>query len=459
MNAADNFKDRIATVNQDGERIWIYPKRVNGPYYKWRKIISYIQLIVLIGLPFVKYNGRPVVMLNIIERKFIFFGNVFWSEDLYLFGLLFITTVIFITWFTATFGRIFCGWLCPQTVFLEMVFRRIERFLEGDASKQKKFNKQKASMQKTLRKIFKHILFYAISFFIANIFLSYIIGIDELWKIITAPPSEHLVGFFTICAFSFIFYGVFSWFREQACIMVCPYGRLQSVMQDANTVTISYDFKRGEPRGHKLKKNISNQGDCIDCKKCVAVCPTGIDIRNGLQMECVNCTFCIDACDDVMEKINKPKGLIRYASHNMIEKQHPFKISMRTIFYGFIFLALFSVDAFLIYNRPQVNAIINRMPGSLCTKIGENSYMNVYRSTLFNKTLDPHTYNFKLLDIKGEVRLGDENINVVGESLEKFTMIIVLPKESIDSEQTYFDIGIFEKDKLIQKIEIGFKGP
>lgn len=459
-NQEKDFRDRIATVNGDGERVWIYPKRVDGPYFKWRKIISYIQLIVLIGTPFIKYNGKPIVMLNILERKFILFGHVFWPEDLYIFGLLFITTVIFVVWFTATFGRIFCGWLCPQTVFLEMVFRRIERILEGDASKQKKLNNQEMSTQKFFTKVFKHVLFYAISFFIANIFLSYIIGMDELLKIVTAPPSEHIVGFIAICIFSFVFYGVFSWFREQACIMVCPYGRLQSVMQDANTVTISYDFKRGEPRGRKLKKEEdANKGDCIDCKKCVAVCPTGIDIRNGLQMECVNCTFCIDACDDVMERIDKPKGLIRYASHNMIEKGHGYKISTRTIFYGIVFLLIFSIDIFLLTNRPRVSAIINRMPGSLCTKVGEDSYMNIYRSTLLNKTLDTHKYTFKLLDIEGELRLGESSIEIAGEGLEKFTMMVVLPQKSIKKGKTYFHIGIFENDKLIHKVLAGFKGP
>lgn len=457
--STETFRDHIATVNEAGKRVWIYPKETNGPLLKWRQRWSYIQLLILFGLPFLKINGHPAVMLNILERKFILFGRVFWPEDFYLFGLLMITLVVFIILFTATFGRVFCGWLCPQTVFLEMVFRRIERLIEGSPAKQKKLDQSPWTGGKFFKKSLKHGVFYGISFVIGNIFLSYIIGVEELWKIITDPPSQHLVGLSAMILFSLVFYGVFSRFREQVCVMVCPYGRLQSVLQDQNTLTISYDYKRGEPRGKGGKKNRSDQmGDCIDCGECVAVCPTGMDIRNGIQLECINCTACLDSCNTVMEKVDKPKGLIRYASHEMIEKGNSFRVTPRMITYGIAFILLLSLDLYLLATAPRLHTLINRIPGSTFLPMGDH-YGNTYSLQMLNKTFSPHTYSLKLMNIAGKIRIEENPLTLPGERIHRGNFLILLPRDALKGKFTNLEIGIYEGETLIKVVKTRFLGP
>ncbi|MBY0433272.1 MAG: cytochrome c oxidase accessory protein CcoG, partial [Cyclobacteriaceae bacterium] len=309
----EEFRNTLATVDAEGKRVWMYPKKPSGIHHRWRVAVSVFFLSLLFAGPFIKVQGRPFMLINIFERKFILFGHVFWPQDFFLLALTLITFFVFIILFTVAFGRIWCGWACPQTLFMEMVFRKIEYWIEGDANEQRRLNKAPWTANKILKKSGKQLAFLLIAILIAHTVMAYLIGIDQVRLIVTQSPLEHLPGFLGLTAFTFIFYGVFAYFREQACIVVCPYGRLQSVLLVKDSIVVAYDWLRGEPRG-KLKKNqvAEGHGDCIDCKLCVHVCPTGIDIRNGTQLECVNCTACIDACDDVMLKINKPKGLIRY---------------------------------------------------------------------------------------------------------------------------------------------------
>ncbi|HEM48577.1 MAG TPA: 4Fe-4S binding protein, partial [Caldithrix sp.] len=276
----ENFRDKLSTVDQQGKRVWIFPKKPSGPFYSARTWMSLLLIIILFSGPFIKINGKPILLLNILERKFIIFGIGFWPQDFYLFVLATITLIVFIVLFTVVYGRLFCGWACPQTVFMEMVFRKIEYWIEGDAQKQRQLNKTPMNFQKFIKKASKHTIFYAISFLIGNTFLAYIIGIEELKKIITDPPSQHLVGLTAMILFSGTFYYIFAFFREQVCTLVCPYGRLQGVLLDQNSIVVAYDFIRGEPRG-KIRKNEAGhkKGDCVDCNQCVEVCPTGIDIR------------------------------------------------------------------------------------------------------------------------------------------------------------------------------------
>ena len=250
----ERFRDSLATMTKEGKRNWIYPKKPSGRYYNARTIVSIVLLILLFAIPFIKINGHPLLILNILERKFIIFGIPFGPHDFHLFGLAMISIIVSIFLFTVVYGRIFCGWICPQTIILEMVFRKIEYFIEGDANKQRALNKSPMDKNKFLKKSSKHIIFFSLSFLISNIFLSYIIGMDQLLKIVTSPPSQHLGGLIAILIFSGIFYWVFSYFREQACTLVCPYGRLQGVMLDPNSIVIAYDNIRGEPRG-KIRKN------------------------------------------------------------------------------------------------------------------------------------------------------------------------------------------------------------
>ncbi|MFY8020277.1 MAG: cytochrome c oxidase accessory protein CcoG, partial [Bacteroidia bacterium] len=335
------FRDKLANVDRKGKRLWIFPKKPKGNFYNYRTWFSWFLMGLMFSGPFLKLNGKPLLLLNVLERKFIIFGMVFWPQDLNLFALLMLTFVLFIILFTVVFGRVWCGWACPQTIFMEMLFRKIEYLIEGDANQQKKLAEADYDFNKIWRKGLKHLLFWLMSFIIANTFLAYIISLDELWLMVEDGPAAHLGKFMALALFTTVFYFVFARLRELVCIFICPYGRLQGLMLDKNSIVVAYDFVRGEPRGKVDKSDPTRKGDCIDCKLCVNVCPTGIDIRNGTQLECVNCTACIDACDEVMVKINKPKGLVRFDSLNGITLGKKFTFNPRNIAYSVVLVGLF----------------------------------------------------------------------------------------------------------------------
>jgi len=268
------FRDRIATVDESGKRKWIYAYQPKGKFYNIRTVLSVFYFLIFFGLPFIEIDGRPLFQFNIPEAKFIIFGKIFWPQDFFIFGLTMVTFVFFIVLFTAAFGRLFCGWACPQTNFMEMMFRRVEYWVLGDAPAQRQLKNAAWTGKKIFKVGLKHVLFFLLSFIIANFFLAYIIGIKELEKIIREPVTEHVAGFASIIVFSGVFYGVYAFFREQACTVVCPYGRLQSVLLDKNSMIVAYDYKRGESRGNFKKQAELNLGDCIDCHQCVKVCPT-----------------------------------------------------------------------------------------------------------------------------------------------------------------------------------------
>jgi len=329
----ESFRDSISTIKEDGSRNWIYPKKPKGKLYNYRTMVSIVLLFFLFVIPWIKINGNPFFLFNVIERKFVVFGNIFWPQDFHLFLLAMITFVVFVVLFTVIFGRVFCGWVCPQTIFMEMVFRKIEYWIEGDWKHQKKLDEQPWNSEKIFKKTSKNILFFGVSFAIANTFLAYIIGSDQLLEIQLDNPANHAGGLSAMILFTTVFYLVFSRFREQVCIAVCPYGRLQGVLLDRNSVVVTYDYNRGEKRGKwQGKREVRSEvgkGDCIDCHQCVDVCPTGIDIRNGTQLECINCTACIDACDNVMEKTGLEPGLIRYDSEEGVANGKGFKFTTR----------------------------------------------------------------------------------------------------------------------------------
>jgi cytochrome c oxidase accessory protein FixG len=282
----ESFRDSIATITKEGKRNWIYAQKPKGKFYNARSILSIFYLAVFFSLPFIRVHGNPFFLFNVLERKFIFFGVIFWPQDFFIFGIGMLTFILFVVLFTVVYGRVFCGWACPQTIFMEMVFRKIEYWIEGDANHQRTLNKAPYTSQKIIKKGFKHIVFFAIAFIIANTFLAYIIGTDELFEMMREPLAEHVGGFISLLVFTGAFYGVYAFFREQVCLIVCPYGRLQGVMLDKNSILVAYDYLRGEPRAKFKKNEERTKGDCIDCHQCVNVCPTGIDIRHGTQLEC-----------------------------------------------------------------------------------------------------------------------------------------------------------------------------
>ncbi|MDO9261255.1 MAG: cytochrome c oxidase accessory protein CcoG, partial [Flavobacteriaceae bacterium] len=308
INHKESFRDSIATIDEKGKRNFIFPKKPKGVFYKYRTYLAWVLILFMFASPFIKINGNQFLLFNILERKFNIFGFPFWPQDFHLLVISLLVSIVFIILFTVIFGRIFCGWLCPQTIFMEMVFRKIEYLIEGDRPQQIKLDKQAWNLEKFSKKAGKWTVFFIVSFIISNVFLAYLIGGDILLEHIKDGPVNHLSTFVYLLIFTAVFYFVFAWFREQACIIVCPYGRLQGVLLDNKSINVVYDYVRGESTSgrQKLRKNedrkTAGYGDCIDCKQCVQVCPTGIDIRNGTQLECVNCTACIDACDDIMDK-------------------------------------------------------------------------------------------------------------------------------------------------------------
>ena len=456
----ESFRDRIATVDAKGKRKWVFAQKPKGHFTNMRKYVSWLFFAIFLTLPFIYVNGRPLFLFNIPEARFIIFGKVFWPQDFFIFGLAMVSFVIFIVLFTAAFGRLFCGWVCPQTVFMEMVFRKIEYAIEGDANEQRLLAKAPWDTNKIVKKTAKHIIFYLLSFIIANYFLAYIIGVKDLWKIITEPVTEHFIGLLSLMLFSGVFYAVYAFFREQVCTVVCPYGRLQGVLLDRNSLIVAYDYKRGEPRGKLKDKEAQHLGDCIDCLQCVKVCPTGIDIRNGTQLECVNCTACIDACDNIMDKVGRPRGLIRYASENGIANREKLKYTTRMKLYTALLLVLTVILSTLLITRKDVDATIMRTPGMLFQERGTDSVSNLYNIKVVNKTMKniPLTVRLERGDGKIEI-IGDGTIHVKQEGQGSGSFFIILPRKSILDRKTTLQLGLYEGERRIDRVKTNFLGP
>lgn len=466
MENNEAFRDHIGTLDEEGKRKFIFPKKPNGKFYRYRKYVSYFLLLGLIANPFVKINGNQFMLFNVIERRFNIFGFPFWPQDFYIFVMVMITMVVFVILFTVVFGRIFCGWICPQTIFLEMVFRRIEYWIDGDRGAQIRLQKQVWNTEKIRKRLVKWTLFFVISFFIANIFLAYIIGSDALWLMMEEGPVKQSGNFMTLLIFTGVFYFVFVWFREQVCIIACPYGRLQGVLLDNKSINVAYDFVRGEKEAGraKFKKNedrsSTGKGDCIDCLQCVHVCPTGIDIRNGTQLECTNCTACVDECDSIMKSVGLPKGLIRYASEDEIEKKTPFRFTMRMKGYTAVLGILIAILTGLLFLRNEVEADVLRLPGQLYQHKGAN-ISNVYTFKIVNKTVhDFNNVHFVLISQKGKIYpVGQEHFKVIGQGMSQGTLFIEISQYLLESEKTKLKIGVYDGNKLIETATTNFLSP
>ena len=463
----EQFRDSIGTINKEGKRSWVYPKKPSGIFYKYRTYVSYFLLIILLSSPFIKINGNQFLLFNVLDRKFNIFGFPFWPQDFHLLVISMIIGVVFVILFTVVFGRIFCGWICPQTIFLEMVFRKIEYWIDGDRGKQIRLQKQPWNAEKIKKRVLKWFIFFIISFIIANVFLAYLIGGDTVIDYITGSPFDNINTLISLLIFTGVFYFIFAWFREQVCIIACPYGRLQGVLLDNKTINVAYDFVRGEKEEGraKFKKNedraASGKGDCIDCFQCVNVCPTGIDIRNGTQLECVNCTACIDECDHMMEKVGLPKGLIRYASEDNIEKKTPFKFTARMKGYSAVLFILVGILIGMLFLRNDVEATVLRLPGQLYQHKEGSIISNVYTFKVINKTTkDINNVNYKLLSHKGKIELVTHKDFVVPkQGLAEGTLFIEIHSSLMKKDKIELKIGVFSGDKLIETTKTNFLGP
>lgn len=462
LEADESFRDRLATVDSSGRRVWLYPKKPKGRLTNYRSIVSAILLLILFSGPFITIGGEPLLLFNILERKFVVFGQVFWPQDFHLAVIGMIASVVFIILFTVVFGRVFCGWICPQTIFMESVFRRIEYLIEGDYMKQKKLNSQSWNGDKIIKKGSKHLIFILISALIMHTFLAYLMGIDELYTLVAAGPAAAPYTFVAMIVLTLLFYGVFSRMREQVCTTICPYGRLQGVLLDQKSIVVAYDHVRGETRS-KFRKGedraAENKGDCIDCHQCVSVCPTGIDIRNGTQMECINCTACIDACDSIMDKIGKPRGLVRYASEENIAEKRQFVFSGRMKAYSAVLVLLIGLIVTLLVIRTDIETSLLRTPGVMYQERPDGSYSNLYQLRVVNKSNLAIPAKFELLEPKGSIEMVGEEIQLNPQEISAGALFIVLSPDQLDGITTMVKIGVYHDDELLETVTTKFLGP
>lgn len=458
-NLDQSFRDAVATIDKEGHRRFIYPKQPKGRYYNIRTVVSIVYLIIFFTLPFIKVEGEPLFMLNVLERKFIIFGKIFWPQDFFIFAIALITFFVFIILFTVAFGRLWCGWACPQTIFMEMVFRKIEYWIDGDAAQQLKLRQMPWNTFKIKKRLLKIAVFFGISFLIANYFLAYLISMDAVLAMVKEGIAANVGTFTSLLLFTGVFFFVFYWFREQACIVVCPYGRLQGVLLDKNSMVVAYDYVRGEPRGKRKKGDDATAlGDCIDCYACVRVCPTGIDIRNGTQLECVNCTACIDACDAIMDSVHKPRGLIRYASENNIARNEKLRFTWRMALYSTVLIILLGVLSALLITRDDVDARVLRSQGQTFQSLTDGRISNLYNIKLANKTRKTLPLEIRLEDMQGEIQM-IQPIVVPKESYFQTSFFVKLQRHQLNQRKMPIRIGVYQGDKRIKVCKTTFLSP
>lgn len=450
-------RDSVTSINEDGSRYFIHPADVTGFWTRWRRVVAWGLMVFFVALPMVPIGGHPAVFLDVLGRKFHLFGLTLMFQDLWL--LFFLITGVGFGLFlvTAVVGRIWCGWGCPQTVFLEHVFRRVERLIDGDALARRRLEDAPWSFGKGVRRVLKHGIFLVLAAAIAHLFLSYFVSLPVLWEMMHRAPTENWKLFVFVFGLTGLIYGDFAWFREQFCIVLCPYGRLQSVLIDDNSIVIGYDEKRGEPRG----KAGTTTGDCVDCRRCVQVCPTGIDIRQGLQLECIGCESCLDACDEIMVKLARPKGLIRHDSLNALAGRPAKLMRPRLLLYLFLALAGATVFFFAVQQVKPVILSVVRMQGAPYIR-DEGTIRNNYLVRLANKRSVEQTYEIRLESAQaGLVAAGVTQHGVrlgPGEEIRE-PLIVTVPDAEFRGQ---FDLQIQvvgESGEVESELRMPFLGP
>lgn len=453
-------EDRLATTSEKGERVYLYPAEVHGFYRKARHLVNSLLILIFLGLPWIHVNHQQLILLDLPNRKFNFFGFVFWAHDAPILFLVIISFAIAIAFVTAVFGRVWCGWACPQTVFIDGVFRKIEEWVEGKSAHRKRVDQQPWTFRKFYKKCIKWFLFLIASLMITHSFLAYFVGSVPLIEMIMRPPTENWTPFVVILFTTAIILFDFAWFREQFCIIACPYGRLQSVLMDENSLIIAYDDKRGEPR--------RDEGDCVDCYRCVQVCPTGIDIRRGVQMECIMCTACIDACDEIMFKTHREPKLIRFDTENGLAGKKVNHIRIRIYIYCLALVISLATFVMIVIHKEKAVIHLVRMRDVPFQLIQNQRVSNHFKLAVKNQYDYPIHVQFKLdediqnqLDI--EIIQPLSQIPIESGKDDEQDIFIRFKKQILNHGSYTLKVHklVFTKDQLIdqKKIEVKLIGP
>ena len=450
-------RDSVTTIRADGSRPFLYPADTHGRFTRYRRISAFFLIALYLSLPWIKIGGYPAIFLDLAERRFHLFGFTLAAQDLWLTFFL-ITGVGFSLFFvTALLGRVWCGWACPQTVFLDQVFRPIERLIDGDAVARRKLAAAPLTAGKALRRVAKHVLFIVASAVITHLFLAYFLSLPQVWSMMNASVWDHWSVFVFMASLTGVTYFNMAWFREQVCIVICPYGRIQSALIDDNSLVIGYDARRGEPRG---KAGTAGAGDCVDCARCVHVCPTGIDIRQGLQLECLGCTACIDACDDVMARLKRPAGLIRYDSQNGFLGKPTRWLRPRLALYGVLLAIGAGVAGYALSTVRPANFGVTRITGAPYI-VDANAVRNQFLVRIVNKRATPMRFEVQVLGAPPNLRQAGMSAAIDVPPLGEIVQPLVLQQERHEyGGPFHFTVRVTDTAHTFQlQREVEFLGP
>lgn len=456
MSTAKATDRVLSTLNVDGSRRWLRPKLSEGSFWHKRRAVAYALMFLFFVIPYLRMNGHPVILLDLPKREFHLFGATFLPTDTLLFMLLFVSIGIGIFLLTALFGRVWCGWGCPQTVYMEFLFRPLERLIEGGRTGTLALDRQTGLKP---RRLLKYGVFLLLSLFLAHTFLAYFVGIERLVQWVRLSPVEHPTAFFVMAATTAAIMFDFTYFREQTCLVACPYGRLQSVLLDRKSLIVGYDYGRGEPRT-KGAKHTEGAGDCIDCGACVQTCPTGIDIRDGLQMECIHCTQCADACDEIMDRVGRPRGLVRYTSRDELEGKPKRFLRPRVVLYPLALTIAVGAFLFFLTTKEDTDVTILRGIGAPYSFEPDGRVVNQVRIRVTNRADSPREYQIELAGADGAQVIAPENpLRVAPGELRTTSLFIVGPRSLFHDGKRAISVQLSDGNTYSASLPYTMVGP
>ena len=447
----------LSTLNEDGSRRWLRPRFSKGGFFRQRRIVAWALILIFVAIPYIRMNGKPLMLLDLPRREFTLFGTTFAATEMVLFMLVLGAIFVLIFFVTALVGRAWCGWACPQTVYMEFLFRPIEYWLEGGPRGAQQLDAKKGLSPK---RMLKYAIFLVLAVFLTHVFLAYFVGVETLGRWVTRSPVEHPTTFFIMLGTTALIFLDFAWFREQTCLVACPYGRIQSVLLDRQSVIVGYDTSRGEPRMKGIRGRAERAGDCIDCGNCVTTCPTGIDIRDGLQMECIHCTQCADACDAVMDKIGKPRGLIRYTSRDEISGLPRKILRARVVLYPLVLVAMLGTLIYLLGTRAEAEITVLRGLGAPYTQTGTGSLLNQVRIRVRNRGAEAARYRISLEAPEGMTMIAPINpLPVRAGELATTSVFVEFPRRLLHDGEIPVTFRIEDEHGFARELPYRLLGP